>query len=58
MREDTIIRLTSWQMFPQPGIAKTLQTLLFIGITPIPRVIPTGSLIIWDGWARKTAHPP
>ena len=45
-------------MFPQPGIAKTLQTLLFIGITPKPRVIPTGSLIIWDGWARKTAHPP
>jgi hypothetical protein len=63
---DVIIRLTcvSWKfilampMFPHSDTMKTRLTYYYIGILSNMRLIPTGSLIIWAGWAQKYAHPP
>ena len=60
---DMIIRLTVvlWRiipMFPHIDTMKARLTYLYIVISSDLRLIPSGSLMIWDGWASKYAHPP
>lgn len=60
---DYIIRLTCFQwrimpMFPHNDTMKARLTYYNIVNLRNPRITPTGSRLVWWGYASKWAHPP